>query len=144
MSIDFLADETIEYKGYQHIIVLIWNFLLISIVCLPLAFANPFLYILVAGIICVLAVLNYKNREFIVTNKRVISRYGLLAPKMNEILLAKVESITAESDLIDKIFGIGTIRIRGTGGYEVIFKRIPAYKETLRRIQEVLERETKK
>lgn len=144
MSIDFLTDETIEYKGYQHIVVLIWRIFLVAIILLPIAFSNALLYVLLSGIVILLLVFAYKNKEFIITNKRIISKYGLFAPKLNEILIPKVESITAETDLIDKIFGIGTIKIRGTGGYEVIFKRVSNYRETLRKVQEVIERETKK
>jgi uncharacterized membrane protein YdbT with pleckstrin-like domain len=53
--------------------------------------------------------------ELAVTDQRVIYKAGLIARHTLEMSRAKVESVTVDQTLLGRIFGYGTIIVRGTG-----------------------------
>jgi len=55
------------------------------------------------------------STELAVTNRRVIHKEGLLSRKTQEMNREKVESIDVEQSLAGRIFGYGTILVRGVG-----------------------------
>lgn len=57
-----------------------------------------------------------KTSEFVVTNKRVLMKVGIINTESVEIMLQKIETIFVEQSFIDKLLKRGTIIIRGTGG----------------------------
>jgi uncharacterized membrane protein YdbT with pleckstrin-like domain len=75
---------------------------------------------LVVGALAVMAAigpaLRYLSSDFVVTDKRVLVRLGLLERRSSETLLAKIEAIDVEQGLIGRLLGYGTITITGTGG----------------------------
>src|SRR5882672_9468174 len=54
--------------------------------------------------------------ELAVTDHRVIYKTGLLARHTIEMNRDKVESVDVDQTLLGRIFGYGTITVRGTGG----------------------------
>ena len=54
--------------------------------------------------------------ELAVTDHRVIYKTGLLARHTTEMNRDKVESVDVDQTLLGRIFGYGTIVVRGTGG----------------------------
>ncbi len=62
--------------------------------------------------------------EFAVTNRRVIIKVGLVSRRTVELKLDKVESIGVEQTIFGRIFGYGTIAVRGTGGTNEPFRGI--------------------
>jgi uncharacterized membrane protein YdbT with pleckstrin-like domain len=62
--------------------------------------------------------------EFAVTNRRVIIKVGLVSRKTVELKLDKVESIGVDQTIPGRIFGYGTIVVRGTGGTNEPFRGI--------------------
>ncbi len=54
--------------------------------------------------------------ELAVTDHRVIYKSGILSRHTIEINRAKVESVDVEQSLTGRIFGYGTLIVRGTGG----------------------------
>jgi uncharacterized membrane protein YdbT with pleckstrin-like domain len=74
------------------------------------------------GIIITLAViwgifrfLVYSTTELAITNKRVIAKTGIIRRNSVEISNSKVEGITYHQGIIGRIFGYGSILVRGTG-----------------------------
>lgn len=67
-------------------------------------------------------VIVYFTHEFVLTNKRIVVKTGLLSRNTFEILLTKVESIGVSQSLLGRIFGYGSIVITGTGGAKQIFQ----------------------
>lgn len=57
-----------------------------------------------------------RTSEFIVTNKRVLMKIGVINTESVEIMLGKIETIQVEQSFVDKFVKRGTIIIRGTGG----------------------------
>ncbi len=64
----------------------------------------------------------YFLSQYVLTNKRIVIRHGLIARRSYEMLLNKVESIQVEQTLTDRIiWGSGTLIITGTGGTKEAF-----------------------
>jgi uncharacterized membrane protein YdbT with pleckstrin-like domain len=60
--------------------------------------------------------------EFAVTDRRVIFKTGLFSRRTLEMNRSKVESVDVEQPLLGRIFGYGTIILRGTGStFEPIY-----------------------
>jgi uncharacterized membrane protein YdbT with pleckstrin-like domain len=56
-----------------------------------------------------------KSTELVVTDKRVIAKFGLVSTRSIEIRLDKIESVRVQQGLVGKIFNFGDITITGTG-----------------------------
>jgi uncharacterized membrane protein YdbT with pleckstrin-like domain len=122
--------ETIVYTTKLHWFVYLWAIFLL-IVCLVLAVAawsqtdnqNISLALQIAAVIFALLALSSAFRAFIrrattelaVTDQRVIYKTGLLARHTLEMNRAKVESVAVDQTLLGRLFGYGTVTVRGVG-----------------------------
>jgi uncharacterized membrane protein YdbT with pleckstrin-like domain len=122
--------ETIVYTTKLHWFVYLWATLLLAI-CLVLAIAswswadnqNLSLALWIAAVIFALLGLSSAFRAFIrrastelaVTDQRVIYKTGLLARHTLEMNRGKVESVAVDQTLLGRLFGYGTVIVRGTG-----------------------------
>jgi uncharacterized membrane protein YdbT with pleckstrin-like domain len=60
--------------------------------------------------------------EFAVTDRRVIFKTGLISRHTLEMNRSKVESVDVDQPLLGRIFGYGTVILRGTGStFEPIY-----------------------
>jgi uncharacterized membrane protein YdbT with pleckstrin-like domain len=62
------------------------------------------------------ATIRRATTELAITDRRVIYKAGLLARHTLEMNRSKVESIDVDQSILGRIFGFGTIVVRGTGG----------------------------
>jgi uncharacterized membrane protein YdbT with pleckstrin-like domain len=126
-------DETVKVVGRLH-----WSIYLRAVGVLVVAvalllwadrLADPLWqrYARLAG--CVIGVLGImlmlgawirrRATEIVVTDKRVIYKTGLLARHTVEMNVSKIETVDVEQGLGGRIWGYGTLLIRGTGaGFE--------------------------
>ena len=81
-----------------------------------------FVYAL-AGLLVLIGVLMFLGRlivrattEFAVTDRRVIVKRGIISLHTVEMNEDKVESVDVDQSLLGRLFGFGTITVRGTGG----------------------------
>lgn len=112
-------NETVVYETKLH-----WKIYILSILFLPIAGIGilffPFAFIA------------RKTNEFAVTNKRIISKSGLISRKAYDILLRKVESVYVEQGIIGRTLNYGKVIVRGAGSVQeyngitdpLTFKRI--------------------
>jgi uncharacterized membrane protein YdbT with pleckstrin-like domain len=123
--------ETIVYSTKLHWLVYV-NAILLGIICIILiggAIAtndnpNLSLALVIAAILFALLSLAAALRGFIrrattelaVTDHRVIYKSGLLSRHTIEMNRDKVESVDVDQSLLGRIFGYGTVVVRGTGG----------------------------
>jgi len=56
------------------------------------------------------------STELAVTDRRVIYKSGVLARHTIEMNRSKVESVDVDQSVLGRLFGFGTIVLRGTGG----------------------------
>jgi uncharacterized membrane protein YdbT with pleckstrin-like domain len=122
--------ETVVYATKLHWFVYL-RALLLLIICVILAGAALFtadnqnlsLALGIAAVMFALLALSSGFRGFIrrattelaVTDQRVIYKAGLLSRHTLEMNRAKVESVTVDQTMLGRIFGYGTIIVRGTG-----------------------------
>ena len=62
--------------------------------------------------------------EYVITNKRVIIKLGVLNTRSIELLLPKVEGIEVTQSLTGRLFGYGEIIVTGSGGTKELFEGI--------------------
>jgi uncharacterized membrane protein YdbT with pleckstrin-like domain len=122
--------ETVVYSTKLHWFVYLRAILLL-IICIILVGAASFtvdnqnlsLALGIAAAIFALLALSSGFRAFVrrattelaVTDQRVIYKAGLLARHTLEMNRGKVESVTVDQTLLGRMFGYGTIIVRGTG-----------------------------
>jgi uncharacterized membrane protein YdbT with pleckstrin-like domain len=122
--------ETIVYTTKLHWFVYLWTIFLLA-VCFLLAIAawsqsdkqNISLALGITAVIVALLALSSAFRAFIrrsttelaVTDQRVIYKTGLLARHTLEMNRAKVESVAVDQTLLGRLFGYGTVTVRGIG-----------------------------
>ena len=54
--------------------------------------------------------------ELVLTNKRVISKTGLIKRKTSELKISKLETVEIDQSVLERIFNEGTVICVGTGG----------------------------
>jgi uncharacterized membrane protein YdbT with pleckstrin-like domain len=62
------------------------------------------------------ALIRRATTELAVSDRRVIYKSGVLARHTLEMNRSKVESVDVDQSVLGRIFGFGTIVVRGTGG----------------------------
>lgn len=67
------------------------------------------------------AVIYYFNSDFVVTDRRVIAKFGLLSRTTSEQRLSKVESIHVYQSFLGRLLNFGNITVTGTGSSETRF-----------------------
>lgn len=78
--------------------------------------------------------------EMAVTNKRVLIKTGILRKRTVELFLPKVESIAIDQGVLGRMFGYGTMTVRGTGGTAERFAMVRDPLEFRRQVHEQSER----
>lgn len=79
-----------------------------GVVLLPL-FGIGLVLLLWAWLVC-------KTTELAITNKRVVSKSGIIRRTAMELRLGKIESIKVDQGIVGRILNFGSIHICGTGG----------------------------
>jgi uncharacterized membrane protein YdbT with pleckstrin-like domain len=82
------------------------------------------LSVVLVGIPLIFIWLRRSSSEFVVTNKRVMIKVGVISRRTLELNLAKVESITVDQGIGGRMFNFGDITIVGTGGTKEPFQGI--------------------
>lgn len=67
--------------------------------------------------------------EYLLTDKRVITKYGFFYIRYREIPLDKIDNIICWQNIADKWFGTGLITLFGTGIRQTKFKRMANAKD---------------
>jgi uncharacterized membrane protein YdbT with pleckstrin-like domain len=125
---DLLADgETIEYEMRQHWRTLIVP-ILITVVAIPAAVflwarfdQSAVDWIVLAGLLVILLlwvvtpVVKWATTEYVITNRRVITRSGVVARSGRDMPLSKVNDVQFRSGVIDRLFRCGTIIVESAG-----------------------------
>lgn len=101
----------------------------------------------IVWVLCALAILWFTVRPFLdwlttvhgVTDRRLITRQGILTRKGHDIPLARISDIQMEINLIDRPFGCGSLVITDASTFgEVRLNDIPHVEATQRQINELL------
>ncbi len=63
-----------------------------------------------------LAFIRQTSTELVITNKRVIAKYGFIATTTFELMIVKVEGANIDQTVLGRMLGFGTVMVKGTGG----------------------------
>lgn len=65
-----------------------------------------------------------RTTELAITNKRIISKNGIIRRSIMELRLDKIESIKVDQGIVGRMLNFGSITIAGTGGDKTPIERI--------------------
>jgi len=141
--------EKLLYRGRIHSVfkLRIWAlfFALLSLVgWAAAAFPNQFTWpyaagsVILAAIVCLRAILPLWTLEIGLTDNRVIIKHGLIAYSSQELELKTIEEVNVTQSWLGRLFGYGTIQIRGIGIDTIVLKWVVAPLEFRRAIESAL------
>ena len=127
---NLMAGEEVIYRAKLHWIIymkaIVW-FVLAIVACAALAGAD---YFIVGGVCLAIslyslfsALLAQWGSDYVVTNKRVILKTGIISRSTVELMLTKCEGVSADQNILGRILNYGTL-ITTTGGVTNRFKQI--------------------
>ena len=113
----------VQSLGVHLLTLVVWALVLLGVVWWVV---RPFLVWLTAS--------------YAVTNRRLITRTGVLTRRGHDIPLSRISDIASERDLVDRVLGCGTLIISdaSTDG-EVRLPDIPQVEDAQRRLNELLQ-----
>ncbi|MFN9489724.1 MAG: PH domain-containing protein [Betaproteobacteria bacterium] len=79
------------------------------------------------GITLALALYEYlrvKHTELGLTNKRVISKTGIISRRSEEMKLGSIETVEIDQGVLGRILGYGNIRVSGRGISDVVLDKV--------------------
>jgi uncharacterized membrane protein YdbT with pleckstrin-like domain len=122
--------ETVVYLTTLHWFIY-WRAILLLIICIGLAVAAWYtvdnqnlslglgaaaaVFALLALLSALRAFIRRATTELAVTDQRVIYKTGLFSRHTLEMNRARVESVVVDQSLLARIFGYGTVTVRGVG-----------------------------
>lgn len=68
--------------------------------------------------------LRVRHTELGVTNKRVISKTGIISRKSEEMKLASIETVEIDQGILGRILGYGNIKVSGRGASDVLLRNV--------------------
>jgi uncharacterized membrane protein YdbT with pleckstrin-like domain len=124
------AGETLVYKTRPHWIVFAWAVWLASLAARFFFAANyvrnpndaqmwlglAWTFSVVTLIAAILAQFYRWSSRFILTDRRVVLKNGILRQRSTEFPLRNVESVLVEFPILGRPFNYGTVTVRGLGG----------------------------
>ena len=66
----------------------------------------------------------WSNSEYVVTNRRVILKTGIISRDTFEMRLEKIESISFSQGILERLLNYGDITVTGTGDTSQEFKNL--------------------
>jgi len=92
------------------------------------------------GIVFLLvAVINVLTTELVITNKRVIAKFGLISRKTVELKNSKVESVQVDQSIMGRLLNFGSIVVSGAGGPQAPIPNISAPLQFRSKLNEMTE-----
>jgi uncharacterized membrane protein YdbT with pleckstrin-like domain len=129
---NLLPDERVVYRTRLHWLLFLPAVLVTLLVLLPIAWlldrgsssGYAWIPLAIAALLLLAAFIKRQSSDFAVTNKRVMTKVGVMDTRSIELLLGKIEAIAVEQSLMGRLFGYGDIVITGSGGTKEAFTRI--------------------
>jgi uncharacterized membrane protein YdbT with pleckstrin-like domain len=123
------ADEQVKFVGELHWIMY-GNAIVLALLTAIAAVAGLSQHddrregiLLVAAVLLGLTTISFLRSwfhrvttEIVVTDKRIIHKTGWIARRTEEMNITKVETVDVTQNVTGRIFGFGTVLIRGIGG----------------------------
>lgn len=79
--------------------------------------------------------LTWISSQYVITNRRIITRSGVLARRGRDMPLSKVNDVSFTYGVIDRLFGCGTIDVQSAGENQgIVIANVPHVEEIQREI----------
>lgn len=91
-----------------------------------------FWLLLIPTIKAISATIKFNTTEYLITNKRVMEKYGWISTSTDEMPIGKVENIVVSYNFWGKIFNYGEMVFQGANGNNVHFSYIKDAEELKR------------
>jgi uncharacterized membrane protein YdbT with pleckstrin-like domain len=104
------GNETVVTNAKLH-----WAMFIAPAFWLALGFVTFGLTLLIGIPMLISRILTYYGTELALTSKRVIAKTGVIRRDVVDVSLTKVEGITYQQGIIGRLFGYGSVFVRGTG-----------------------------
>ena len=75
--------------------------------------------VLAVGLLCTVLIgpwIRQSTTNMVVTDRRVIAKFGLISRRAIEMRISKIESIQVDQSLWGRMLNFGTVMVHGTGG----------------------------
>lgn len=89
---------------------------------------------------CVWPFVAWLTSTYTFTDRRLITREGVITRRGHDISLNRISDISYEKDLIDRVLGCGTLVISDAGDLGIELDDIPRVEETQRIVSDLLHR----
>ncbi|MDA5194811.1 PH domain-containing protein [Govanella unica] len=105
--------EEVFYQGRLSLVKYWLNFVLAALLILP-ALKNIACLLIVILLICWPFLMRYST-ELVITNKRVIAKFGIFSRNTIEINFKKIESLRVNQGIFGRMLNYGSIIVVGSG-----------------------------
>lgn len=112
---NLLPNENMRYKASLHWIIFVPTILWLALGFIFEGAGIAWVFVIIALYSLAKAILRKLGSEFVLTNKRVVLRQGIISRKTVEIILAKCEGVSVDQSIIGRLLGYGTLVVT-TGG----------------------------
>ena len=88
----------------------------------------------------VVPLLRWRSTQFVITNKRVVTRVGILTRSGRDIPLNRINDVSFSHNLFERVLGCGTLTVESAGERgQVVLTDIPRVAEVQHRLYELTE-----
>lgn len=94
--------------------------------------------LLIPTIKAISATVKHCTTEYLVTDQKVMEKYGWIATHTDEMPLKKIENIVVEYTFWGKIFNYGSLYIEGTNDNNIVFKNIKNAESVKKQLNELI------
>ena len=120
-----LKDEQVLYRTKPHIMVFYATFIWVIAILFLCNFTFSPLFIKMVLLITAFTftrdLVKYYFTEYVITNKRVLTKAGFIRRQVFEVFLNKIEGIYIDQGIFGRMLNFGTLIIIGIGGTKNFF-----------------------
>lgn len=148
---NLIDDEQVVLQLHTHAKAMLWPFVLFLVlvagaVVTLLRSTNDTVTWVILGVLAVAAIvgvfwpwLNWRTHSYSISTQRVSERSGVITQKGRDIPLYRINTVSIEKDLVDRILGCGTLVIADAsekGG--MVLQDVPRVDHVHRTVQQLL------
>lgn len=120
------------------VLVLAVVFFVASLLSLPF-WVWALIVVVGVGVILLPKLLGWWTSTYTITDKRIITRSGLFTQVGREIPIRRVSGVSHEKDLLDRVFGCGSLKVESSAEVtSVIFNDVPNVEDVQRMLSELI------
>ena len=96
--------------------------------------------VLVLGLFALVPFLQWRTTHFVVTDRRVLVRTGVLSRSGRDVPLSRINDITFSHSLVERMLGTGTLVIESAGERgQVVLSDVPRVEQVQRQVYDLVE-----